>query len=289
MELEKIGLFNEDFLAHNARMKAPNGIYITQFNMKDSDYCSGLKMDFLTIQALDKIRTCMNLLIDAGYMKWQGSLRATYNKYLHPDVLDYDTKEMWDMVAKNDVTDLFQFDTAVGLQAAKRIKPHSLVELATANSIMRLMVSGEGAEQPIDTYIRYKNDINEWYKCMRDEYRLTESEIKILEKYLLPVYGVGDTQEIVMEISMDDHISGFNVTQSNKLRKGIAKKDEKLQEAMKKMFFEHGKEIGTSENLLNYIWKEVIGKQLGLNTAQVKPCERMQKRCPYFLRANGGR
>jgi hypothetical protein len=41
--------------------------------------------------------------------------------------------------------------------------------------------------------------------------------------------------------------------------------------------FEHGKEIGTSENLLNYIWKEVIGKQLGLNTAQVKPCERMQK------------
>lgn len=256
-------LFNEDFLAHNARMKAPNGIYVTQFNMKDSDYCSGLKMDFLTIQALDKIRTCMNLLIDAGYMKWQGSLRATYNKYLHPDVLDYDTKEMWDMVAKNDVTDLFQFDTAVGLQAAKRIKPHSLVELATANSIMRLMVSGEGAEQPIDTYIRYKNDINEWYKCMRDEYRLAESEIKILEKYLLPVYGVGDTQEIVMEISMDDHISGFNVTQSNKLRKGIAKKDEKLQEAMKKMFFEHGKEIGTSENLLNYIWKEVIGKQLG--------------------------
>ena len=256
-------LFNEDFLAHNARMKAPNGIYITQFNMKDSDYCSGLKMDFLTIQALDKIRTCMNLLLDAGYMKWQGSLRATYNKYLHPDVLDYDTKEMWDMVAKNDVTDLFQFDTAVGLQAAKRIKPHSLVELATANSIMRLMVSGEGAEQPIDTYIRYKNDINEWYKCMRDEYHLTENEIKILEKYLLPVYGVGDTQEIVMEISMDDHISGFNVTQSNKLRKGIAKKDEKLQEAMKKMFFEHGKEIGTSENMLNYIWKEVIGKQLG--------------------------
>lgn len=256
-------LFNEDFLEHNARMKAPNGVYITQFNMKGSDYCSGLKMDFLTIEALDKIRICMELLIKAGYMKWQGNLRDTYNKYLHPDVIDYDTKEMWDMIAKNDVTDLFQFDTAVGLQAAKRIKPHSLVELATANSIMRLMVSGEGAEQPIDTYIRYKNDINEWYKCMRNEYHLTEDEIKILEKYLLPVYGVGDTQEIVMEISMDNHISGFNVTQSNKLRKGIAKKDEKLQAAMKKMFFEHGKEIGTSNNLLNYIWKEVIGKQLG--------------------------
>ena len=256
-------LFNEDFIEHNARMKAPNGVYVTQFNMKDSDYMSGLKMDFLTIQALDKIRHCMELLLDAGYIEWQGSLRATYNKYLHPDVIDYDTREMWDMIGKNEVVDLFQFDTQVGLQAAKRIKPHNLVELATANSIMRLMVSGEGAEQPIDTYIRYKNDINEWYKCMREDYKLTEKEIKILEKYLLPVYGVGDTQEIVMELSMDEHIAGFSVTYSNKLRKGIAKKDKDLQAAMKLMFFEHGTEIGTSENMLNYIWKEVIGKQLG--------------------------
>lgn len=38
-------IFNEDFVEHNARMKAPNGTYITQFNMKSSDYCSGLKMD----------------------------------------------------------------------------------------------------------------------------------------------------------------------------------------------------------------------------------------------------
>ena len=125
------------------------------------------------------------------------------------------------------------------------------------------MVSEPGAEQPIDTYIRYKNDINQWYSCMRDDYRLTEEEIKILEPYLLPVYGVGDTQEIVMELSMDEHISGFDVAQSNKLRKGISKKDKDLQAKMKKMFFEHGKEIHTSENLLNYIWKEVIGKQLG--------------------------
>ena len=205
----------------------------------------------------------MDMLIEAGYMKWQGSLRDTYNKYLHPDVLDYDTREMWDMVARNDVTDLFQFDTTVGLQAAKRIKPHSLVELATANSIMRLMVSSEGAEQPMDTYIRYKDDISQWYKCMREEYHLTEDEIKIMEKYLLPVYGVGDTQEIVMEISMDKHVSDFNVALSNKLRKGISKKDEALQQAMKQMFFDHGKEIGTSKNLLNYVWKEVIGKQLG--------------------------
>ncbi len=194
-------------------------------------------------------------------MQWQGSLRDTYNKYLHPDVLDYETKEMWDWIGENKVINLFQFDTQVGLQAAKRIQPHNLVELATANSIMRLMVTD--GEQPIDTYIRYKNDISEWYKCMRDDYQLTEKEIKVVEPYLLPVYGVGDTQEIVMELSMDKKIAGFSVAESNKLRKAIAKKNKELQQKMKQTFFEKGKKIGTSDNLLNYIWKEVVGKQLG--------------------------
>lgn len=41
------------------------------------------------------------------------------------------------------------------------------------------------------------------------------------------------------------------------------KKNKDLQQKMKSMFFEHGREIGTSDNLLNYIWKEVVGKQLG--------------------------
>ena len=39
-------IFNEDFVEHNARMKAPNGTYITQYNMKSSDAMSGLKMDW---------------------------------------------------------------------------------------------------------------------------------------------------------------------------------------------------------------------------------------------------
>ena len=256
-------VFNEDFIAHNARMKAPNGVLTTQFNMADSDECGGLKMDFLTIEALDKIRLTMEQLIDAGYMEWQGSLRETYDKYLHPDVLDYETREMWDWVAENKVVDLFQFNTQTGLQAARRIQPHSLEELAAANSIMRLMVTEEGAEQPIDTYIRFKNDIGQWYDLMKTKYHLTDHEIEILEKYLKSNYGVGDTQEIVMEISMDKEIADFSVADSNKLRKSIAKKKPALQQAMKEQFFERGKENHASDNLLNYVWKEVVGKQLG--------------------------
>ena len=255
-------LFNEDFLEHNARMKAPNGIYITQYNMKDSDYMSGLKEDLLTVQNLDKIRHCMDMLIESGYMEWQGTLRDTYDKYLHPDILDYDTQEMWDWIGENKVNDLFQFDTQVGLQSAKRIKPHNLWDLMTANSVMRLAVSGSDVEQPIDTYIRYKNNINEWYKDMH-KYHLTDHEINIMEKYLKQYNGVGSTQEDVMEICMDSEVANFSVTDSNKLRKSISKKDIELQQKMKEKVFEAGKKIGTSKNLLNYFWYEVVGKQLG--------------------------
>ena len=41
------------------------------------------------------------------------------------------------------------------------------------------------------------------------------------------------------------------------------KKKPALQQAMKEQFFERGKENHASDNLLNYVWKEVVGKQLG--------------------------
>lgn len=108
-----IYIFNDDYTKQNAMMKSSTGLETTQFDMSDSDYMGALKIDALTVQNIDKIRAAMDMLIEDGYMKWQGSLRDTYNKYLHPKVLDYENQEMWEMVGKNTIPDLFQFDTAV--------------------------------------------------------------------------------------------------------------------------------------------------------------------------------
>ena len=111
-------IFNDGYLDFNAMMKAPNGQPTTQFNMADSDFMGALKYDFLTVEALDKISTCLNLLLDDGVIEWQGSLKATYDKYLLPDVLLYDNEEIWDLVGKGEVINLFQFDTPVNKIAA---------------------------------------------------------------------------------------------------------------------------------------------------------------------------
>lgn len=132
--------------------------------------------------------------------------------------------------------------------------------MATANSVMRLMA--DGTEQPIDTYVKYKNDISLWYQEMRD-YGLTEDEIVTLEKHLKIVYGVADTQEIVMELCMDDKVANFSIAEANKLRKAIAKKKKDVLQSVKELFYEKGKEIGTSETLLHYVWDIQIHRQIG--------------------------
>ncbi|MFP3355233.1 hypothetical protein R0K04_28215, partial [Pseudoalteromonas sp. SIMBA_153] len=56
------------------------------------------------------------------------------------------------------------------------------------------------------------------------QYGLNEDEILVLSRHLKSIYGVADTQEVVMQMSMDQEISGFSIEESNHLRKAIAKK-----------------------------------------------------------------
>lgn len=253
---------NEDFTKYNSLMKTSQNTVVSAFNLEDAEYMGGLKYDFLTVNGLDKIRTTMNLLLEDHQIEWEGSLRETYEKHLLPSNLEYKSKEMWKMAYEGKIVDLFQFDTPAGGQAIKSIKPEKLSELAIANSLMRLMKQENASESPSDTYVRNKNNLKNWYYEL-NEYGLSPEEIKILEKYLLPLSGIADSQEAVMMMVMDEKIADFDVPEANALRKAIAKKKKKILEETKNLFYEKGIEIGTSETLLNYVWDVQIGRQIG--------------------------
>lgn len=254
-------IVNEDFCEHNAVMKAPNGTLCSQFELHDSEYMGGVKFDALTTDALDRIRTCLDLLLKYDYIEWQGSLKETYEKYVGLANLDYDTVAMWEEIGENKINNLFQYDTPVGLATAKQVKPKSTMELAIANSLMRLMADESGI-MPSETFTKYKNNISLWYDEMR-RYGLSEEEIKIMEKHLLANSGVCESQEGIMMISMDEHISNFSVKEANKLRKTIAKKKLAEIDSMHDMFMQKGREAGASDNLLNYVWNIQVKRQLG--------------------------
>lgn len=255
-----IYIFKDGYLKQNSLMKTPRGDDVTCWDMPCSDYAGGLKYDSLTTECQDKLEVCIELLLKYGKIKWQGSIRATYNQYLHPDKLDYTTKEMWDDCSEGKITDLFQFITPVGGKCIRKIQPHSLEEMANANSLMRITV--EDGIQPVDKFLAYKQDRSLWYKEL-GQYGVTNpDEIKALKKVLNYCYGCPSMQEDVMELCMEPKIAGFSLADADKARKIIAKKKSEDVAGLKEKFYTSVKSHGNSINVANYVWEQCIKPQL---------------------------
>ena len=262
---------NEPYTNYISCMRAPNGDLCTCYDLQDCEDCGIVKVDMLTVKASDKLRTTMDLLIEHNYLEWQGTLKATYDKYLHPDVINYDNPAMWDII--KDIYSLFQFDTPVSVNAINVVQPKNLMELSATNSILRLMGSGETTETPLQRYARYA-DIKEWEKDCH-AYGLTEEEMDVIRQYCSDSRMLPESQEKVMLISMNKRVAGFSLKQANKLRKAIAKKDPVVLEETRIMFFEHCAKQGCRELFANYIWYELFGMSFGY-VKMVMICEPYQ-------------
>lgn len=251
-------MFDEDPYEFGCFMKAPNGDIITQYDLHMCEAAGMTKYDFLLTEVQDKLLKAIQLLQEDGEIEKDLSLREVYDKYFHPTKLPLDDKRIWDALSNNSVLNIFQFDSDVGSQAAKKIRPHNILEMADANGLMRLMTSEKGAETPMEKYIRYKNDISLWYKEM-DDFGLTKEEQKTLEPYFLKSYGVPPSQEQLMQMLMDENICGFNLEEANAARKIVGKKQMSKIPQLKKDILEKAKR----KTLGEYVWKYGVGPQMG--------------------------
>lgn len=251
-------LFDENIYDTAAVMKTPTGSLITQWDLHDTEYTGNTKYDFLLTSVQDIIIQTINLLQADGLIEKNLTLREAYNKYLHPSVLPQDDTKMWDALGEGSVLGCFQFDSPDGGRAAKKIKPRSPQEMADANGLMRLMTGEKGGENPIDKYVRFKNNISLWYKEM-DDHGLTKEEQKSLEPYFLPSYGVPPSQEQLMKILRDPEICHFTLAEANAARKIVGKKlMDKIPELREKVISQ-----AKSQTLGEYVWTYGLGPQMG--------------------------
>lgn len=250
------------FYQNTSVMKAPNGVWTTQFSLDDLEELGPTKYDLLSTKAIDAIQTELYLLAEENYIEWQGNLRDTYDKYLRPEVLDFEDSRIWEKVNKKEVLSLFQFgDSPQGIQAIELIQPQSLYELATINSVMRLMAS-DGGEMPLIQYKHRKDNPRLWYNEMA-RYGLTDREIKILEAQVGDTYGMCITQEQLMALVQDPKISGFSFAESDYVRKVVGKKKMSEIPALYQRFVEEGMKRGNRKSFIDYIWNELFAVQLG--------------------------
>lgn len=255
-------LYNDNPFDTGAIMRSPNGDLTTQYSLHEAEMLGDVKYDFLVTEICDKLTIAVQLLQKDNLIEPELSLREVYNKYLHPDVINLNNDEIWDALGEGKVLDVFQFSTGVGLATAKQVKPRNPAEMMSANALMRLM-GEKDKERPLERYCRLKEDMSEWYReCRRAG--LTESQIKTLEPYYLPNYGVPASQEDMMEICMDENVAHFSLSEANATRKIVAKKK------MDKIPELHEKFVNACEsrNFGEYVWETTMGPQMGYSFAK---------------------
>ena len=257
-------LFDEDPYEFSSFMRTPKGEVITAYDLHMCEACGMTKYDFLVTEVQDKLAEAIRLLQKYNEIDNSLTLREVYDKYFHPNVLPIDNQDIWKVLQENSVLNIFQFDSDVGSQAAKKIKPQSIIEMSDANGLMRLMTAEKGQESPMDKYIRFKNNIDLWYNEMTN-YGLTKEEQKTLEPYFKNSYGVPPSQEQLMEMLMDKNICDFGLGEANAARKIVGKKQmNKIPELKEKVLTQ-----AKSEKLGKYVWDCGIGPQMGYSFSKI--------------------
>ena len=253
---------DEPFENSTALMRAPNGDIMTQFDLHDCEDCSLIKYDLLSVEAMDKIHICLDLLAEQGYIEQKETLKDTYESVIGIYNLEREALDMWKMVWEHEIQSLFQMEKQSGIQGIALTHPQSVDDLAVLNSVIRLMAQEKGAEQPLNKFARFKNDIHQWYDEM-ERYGLTKEEQKLLEPVIKLSYGISESQEKFMQLVQMPECGGFNLTWADKLRKSIAKKNPAAYEELQREYFETVEKKGLSKNLCNYVWNVLVATSRG--------------------------
>lgn len=221
-----------------------------------------IKIDLLSVECLDKIHSCLDLLIQDGQIKPEATLRETYEKYLGIYNIERKDPKMWDMVQHHEIQSLFQWEKQSGIQGIELTHPRSVDDLAVLNSIIRLMAQDDDEISPLQKYTSFKNDISLWYKEMT-QWGLSKDEQKILEPIVKSSYGIAESQEKIMKLVQLPECGGFNLTWADKLRKSIAKKNPAQYQELEKEYFQNVEDKHLSKPLCTYVWRVLIAMSRG--------------------------
>ena len=253
---------DKNFTESSALMRAPDGTVITQFELHDLEDVSMIKMDLLSIEAADKIHVCLDLLADAGFIERKPTLRETYEDVLNVYKIERNDSKMWDMVQNHDIVSLFQMKEQSGIRGIDLTHPRTVDELATLNSVIRLMATEKGAESPLDKYARFRNNPLDWEREMQKK-GLNDEQRAILHRELDISNGLSITQEQFMKLVQLPECGGWDLQFADKLRKSIAKKNPKEYEALTAQFFEKVKNDKLDERFCDYVWNTEIALSRG--------------------------
>ena len=253
---------DEPFENSTALMRAPDDTLCTQFELHAAEEVSLIKYDALSVEAMDKIHICLDLLTEAGLVEKKDTLRETYESVLNIYKIDRTSPEMWDMVCNHQIHSLFQMEQQSGIQGIALAKPRSVNDLCVLNSVIRLMAPDKDSDTPLVTWAKYRENINIWKSEMKN-YGLNEEEIDWLSNHSAITDGICESQEGLMSLVQEERLGGNDLNFADRCRKGLAKKIGSLFQECEDTFYSQIKEKGCSERLGHYVWDVLLRVQRG--------------------------
>ena len=206
---------------------------ITQYDMKAVGEIGLLKMDFLGLQNLDIISTCVKLIkentgveVDIETIPWKDEPSA---------------KKAYDLLSAADTHGVFQLEGAGMRRMLQEMKPQSFEDITAAVALFR-----PGPMENIPAYLARK---------------LGRERIELLHPGLEPIlrdsYGVMIYQEQVMMAARE--LAGFTLSEADILRAAMGKKDKVKMAQQHEKFVagcvKNGIEKGLAEALFEMIAK----------------------------------
>lgn len=204
---------------------------LTAFDMYDLEELGYLKLDILGLKTLD---VCSKV-----YPEGVRSIR------------DFDDPKVFELISKGYTKGVFQFESPLGRQWCKKLKPQNILELSDLNALLRPAVLEVGMA---DEYIKNRADPVEM------EAAFSHPDLKPI---LGNTYGCVVYQEQMLEIAKK--FAGFSLSEADLLRKAVGKKiPEEL--AKLKVGFIAGVKKNYDEKLGEQLWSWIEkGAEYGFN------------------------
>lgn len=203
----------------------------TQWEMNNIEEAGYIKFDFLGLEALDKMHTCIDIV------------KKRRGIEIDPDEIPLDDDETFANLRAGDSVGVFQLEASAGMRdLLVQIRPTHLEDLIALVAIYRPGPLG--------------SDYKEIYLNVRAGSREPEYLVPELEPILSRTSGWLIYQEQIMEICKQ--LCGYTGGEADEMRKAVGKKKQKLMDKHEPKFKEGWIKSGLSEDSANQMWKDIV-------------------------------
>ncbi|MEE8473193.1 MAG: DNA polymerase III subunit alpha [Dehalococcoidia bacterium] len=170
--------------------------YVMQWDKDSIDDAGFVKIDFLALGALSQMQEAQGMIE-----------RRTGHR---PDLsrIDFEDREVYDMLCRADTIGIFQVESAAQMQTITRIRPRNLVDMAHEVAAVR---PGVGANDGVSQYIRRRQGLDP----VTYHHPL---ERRALER----THGIILFQDQVNRLAMD--VAGFSPLEADQLRRAFGRR-----------------------------------------------------------------